>query len=236
MKLAKKKIVVVDDSKVFLLLFKEILTKEGMEVLTAFNAKEGLELIKTERPDVILTDYEMPEMSGREMCTVLKADDELKEIPIIMLTSRQEESDIIASVDAGADDYLFKSYGHDVILMKIRAMLRISELKREVVELHKVKAMQSLVVAMSHEFNNVLGIVVGYINLLDKKTNLQEVHEFQRLKGPLLRLADLIRNVRSLKSFKLKKYIESSEEPDMLDIMESSQEHSSSRTARKKSS
>lgn len=97
---------------------------EGYEVLVALDGEEGLELALEEIPDLILLDWMLPKVSGIEVCRQLRRSKITREIPIIMLTARSEESDKIRGLDIGADDYITKPYSIKELLARVRATMR----------------------------------------------------------------------------------------------------------------
>ena len=97
---------------------------EGYEVLVALDGEEGLELALEEIPDLILLDWMLPKVSGIEVCRQLRRSKITREIPIIMLTARSEESDKIRGLDIGADDYITKPYSIKELLARVRASMR----------------------------------------------------------------------------------------------------------------
>jgi two-component system phosphate regulon response regulator PhoB len=100
------------------------LKAEGYEVLVALDGEEGLELALEEIPDLILLDWMLPKVSGIEVCRQLRRSKITREIPIIMLTARSEESDKIRGLDIGADDYITKPYSIKELLARGRATMR----------------------------------------------------------------------------------------------------------------
>lgn len=113
-----------------------MLKEEGFEIETANDGLQGLAKARLEpRPELILTDYEMPDLDGAGLCQALKADVELRSIPVLMLTTLGETRNKIAGLTAGADDYIEKPKGADdfqVLCARIRAHLRIADLNREI--------------------------------------------------------------------------------------------------------
>ena len=99
-----KKILVVDDDPAFVRLVEQVLTQKGYEVLDASNGEEGLRLLFTYRPDMVLLDVVMPKMDGWQTCSRIR---DVSDIPIIMLTGHEKaEEDIVRGLDYGADEYL----------------------------------------------------------------------------------------------------------------------------------
>lgn len=120
----RKVVLVVEDEESILELLKYNLDKAGLIVITAGSGEDGLALARRQRPDLILLDLMLPGMDGLEVCRVLKKNKETEGIPVVMLTARGEESDIVAGLELGADDYLTKPFSPRVLLAHIRATLR----------------------------------------------------------------------------------------------------------------
>ena len=103
------KILIVDDEKLLLDLYHDILVENGFEVIMTTNSKEGIELAKKEMPDVILLDILMPEMNGFDVAKILKSDDTMKNIPIYLLTNLPEESSSEKAKELGVSGYMMKA-------------------------------------------------------------------------------------------------------------------------------
>lgn len=103
-----KKIVIVDDDKITQKLYHDVLTKEGYVIVQAFEAKEGLNLIKSSYPDLIILDLMIPGgMNGFDILETVKADEKLKDIPVLIFTNLDSEQKVAMSI--GASDYIIKS-------------------------------------------------------------------------------------------------------------------------------
>ncbi len=122
--LPKEKILVVDDEQDLLDLIAYNLKKQGFEVITADNGKEGIQLALSHNPSLIILDIMMPEMDGIEVCKVLKKNDALKNKPIVFLTARGDENIEVQGLDLGADDFLSKPIGTSKLVSRIKAVLR----------------------------------------------------------------------------------------------------------------
>ena len=119
----KEKILTIDDDPDILYVL--LLTLgEHYEIFQANNGKEGLELVPIKNPDLIICDYMMPVMNGREFCKTLKKDLLLRHIPVIMLTGKGEAKDVVSGIEAGADDYLVKPFDPNTLLARIKMILR----------------------------------------------------------------------------------------------------------------
>ncbi len=120
----KKRILVVDDERDLVDLISMNLQRHGYEVLTANDGKMGLELARKQGPDLILLDLMMPGLTGQEVATRLKGDPQTATLPILMLTARGEETDIIVGLSLGADDYVTKPFSMKVLMARVAAVLR----------------------------------------------------------------------------------------------------------------
>jgi len=118
------KILVVDDNLVVLKLLRHLLESEDYLVITAENGVEALKLASTENPDIIVTDYVMPEMDGVMLIKKLKSQAATRDIPIMMLTARDEEESELQGLDAGADDYLTKPIARKRFLARVAVLLK----------------------------------------------------------------------------------------------------------------
>ena len=125
------RILVVDDEDDLLELVRYNLTKADYEVSCVGSGEEALKAVRKEVPDLIVLDLMLPAVDGLEVCRRLKADARTREVPIIMLTAKSEESDMIAGLDLGADDYIAKPFSPRVLTARIKALLRRHAAKKQ---------------------------------------------------------------------------------------------------------
>lgn len=116
-------VLLVDDADDFLVFMSEVLS-ERYKIRTAHDGVEALERIKEKRPDIILSDVMMPRMDGRELCRKLKSDEQLAEIPFVMLTARMADAHVVEGMQLGADDYLTKPFNLDVLFLRMDNLLK----------------------------------------------------------------------------------------------------------------
>ena len=95
----------------------------GHEVVTASNGEEAVQMAGREFPDLILMDVRMPRMTGYDACRVMKANSELKDIPVVFLSAKGQESEIQTGLEAGAEEYLLKPFAPDQLTDRVRAIL-----------------------------------------------------------------------------------------------------------------
>ncbi len=120
-----EKILLVDDEKLNLRLLEAMLVPLGYEVMTASNGTEALETARLEKPDLILLDVMMPHMDGFEVTKRLKADDEMRIIPVIMVTALQAVEDKAKALEYGADDFLTKPVDRLELSARVRSLLKV---------------------------------------------------------------------------------------------------------------
>ena len=122
------KILMIEDDDAIRDLTQIALMAAGFEnVVPAVDGKQGLALAKKELPDLILLDLMLPKLDGLSVCRALREDEATRKIPIIMLTAKSEESDIVLGLELGANDYITKPFSNKVLIARIRAQLRSRE-------------------------------------------------------------------------------------------------------------
>ena len=122
--MAKEKILVVDDEEDILELLRFNFSREGYRVSCAASGEEALSLMQSELPDLIVLDLMLPGIDGLEVTRGLKNDPNTKDIPVVMLTAKGEEADIVTGLELGADDYITKPFSPRVLVARVRAVLR----------------------------------------------------------------------------------------------------------------
>ena len=121
-----KKILLVDDSPTAILWERMILEEDRYEIVVASDGEEGIRVARAERPDLVLLDVMMPRMSGFEALRVLRADDDLRDIPVIMVTTRGAMPDVMEGYESGCSEYITKPLDRTELLMKVRSYLHPS--------------------------------------------------------------------------------------------------------------
>lgn len=119
-----KKILIVEDETDIAQLVKFYLEKEGLRTNVAKSGGEALKLLKSERPDLVILDLMLPEMDGIEVCKKVRGAPDTALLPIVMLTAKAEESDIIVGLELGADDYVTKPFSPKALVARVKALLR----------------------------------------------------------------------------------------------------------------
>ena len=119
-----ERILVVEDERSIADLVAEALKRQGYRVETAGDGDQALEAAETTLPDLIILDLMLPKLDGWEVCRRLREEDTTRRIPIIMLTARRDEKDVVAGLELGADDYLRKPFSLAELLARVKAHLR----------------------------------------------------------------------------------------------------------------
>ena len=174
------KVLIVDDDVAIVRLLSVRLSKQGYDVSTAYNGRDALEAVSVEMPDVVLLDVDMPEMDGIEVCRRLKADEQSKHIQIIMVTGNVRDEDMVAGLDAGADDYIVKPFNGEILAARLRSAVRLKnahdtvvhineQLRREIIErkllerelahAQKMEAVGHMASGIAHEINTPIQYV-----------------------------------------------------------------------------
>lgn len=119
----RRKIAVIDDEKTLANAVRDLLSSRNFDVKIAYNGKDGLELIKAEKPELVILDIMMPLMDGRDVLLALKRDTSTKDIPVILLTAKDEQFDRSYGLDLGAREYITKPYASNLLLKRVNSIL-----------------------------------------------------------------------------------------------------------------
>jgi two-component system phosphate regulon response regulator PhoB len=120
----REHILVIEDEESILELITYNLRKDGFEVTGVMSGEEGIEEALEQVPDLILLDIMLPGLNGLEVCKKLKSNNKTQHIPVIILTAKGEETDIVAGLEMGSDDYVVKPFSPKILIARIKAVLR----------------------------------------------------------------------------------------------------------------
>ena len=174
----KEKVLIIDDDPDIL----DVLTlalSEHYEVVAANNGEEGLKLAQSKSPDLVITDYKMPVMDGRQFCQALKKDILLQHIPIIMLTGKGEVKDKVGGIDAGADDYMVKPFEPEELLARIKMIVRRTARSLDANPLTHLPGNVSIMEEIQYRIDSNKIFTVGYADL-DKFKAYNDKYGFER--------------------------------------------------------
>jgi two-component system phosphate regulon response regulator PhoB len=122
--MARENILIVEDEEDILELVRYNLAKEGFQVGGVTCGEEAVRVVKAKLPDLVILDLMLPGVNGLEVCKIIKNDSKTQHIPIVMLTAKGEEADIVTGLELGADDYITKPFSPRVLVARVRAVLR----------------------------------------------------------------------------------------------------------------
>lgn len=160
----KNKILIVDDEPANILFLEGFLTEEGFETITASNGNECLELMKDNKPDTVLLDIMMPEMSGIEVLKTIINDETLKGIPVIMVTAKSSPEDTKEALSIGAIEYIKKPVDETELLARLNVVLRIKKQEEKLKEL--VDSKDAFIRIISHDLRTPFTSISGFAQML----------------------------------------------------------------------
>jgi DNA-binding response OmpR family regulator len=165
------KILVVDDLEINVEFLREELTVRGFTVFSASDGEQALQQVVEEQPDLLLLDLSMPRMDGISVLKALRADEEYRDLPVILLTARREPGNKVEGLDAGADDYITKPFQVDEVIARIRSLLRMRQIQADIVEkerrLARVETLRQTLATLSHHINNATQAILGAAQLCE---------------------------------------------------------------------
>jgi two-component system phosphate regulon response regulator PhoB len=129
--MGREKIIIIEDEADILEVIQYNLSREGFKIITSRNGEDGLAKVRKESPDLVLLDLMLPGIDGIEICRQLKQDPVTRAIPVVMVTAKGEESDIVLGLGMGADDYITKPFSPKELVARVHAVLRRGPLKEE---------------------------------------------------------------------------------------------------------
>ncbi len=147
----REKIVVIEDERDLLELIEYNLHREGYSVFCSTDGDEGLEAVRKHAPDLVLLDLMLPGRDGIEVCKRLKSDPVTRSIPVVMVTAKGEESEVVLGLGVGADDYVVKPFSPKVLLARVNAVLRRGPLKEELGDGERIVRERVVIDAGRHE-------------------------------------------------------------------------------------
>jgi DNA-binding response OmpR family regulator len=159
------KILIVDDDPDIRDVLKLTLGEENYTVFEAADGEEALKAINSKSPDLVLLDYKIPKIDGRQVCRQIKKDLLLRHLPIIMVTGKGDINDRVVGLDAGADDYVVKPFEPQELLARIRMVLRRTQIDLEANPLTRLPGNISIIAELSRRIENKSLFAVCYVDL-----------------------------------------------------------------------
>lgn len=176
--MVKPRILLVDDDPDILDVLEISLSEENYELFKAMDGEEAIRIIKSKPLDLVLLDYAIPKMNGRQVCMEVKKDILLRHLPIIMVTGKGEVSDKVGGIDAGADDYIVKPFEPKELLARIRMILRRTARDLEANPLTRLPGNVSILNELSSRIESETLFAVCYIDI-DKFKSYNDKYGFE---------------------------------------------------------
>ncbi|MFQ5413522.1 MAG: response regulator [Phycisphaerae bacterium] len=156
---AAARVVVVDDDPAMLRLLERRLVSIGYQVVTATNGAAALRILREHGIQLVITDWDMPDMDGLDLCRAIRSDASLGLVYVVLLTGASEPAGVIEALDAGADDYVTKAAGTPELLARLRAGQRIVRLEAETANRYRIESERNHLQNAVHALERVLGVV-----------------------------------------------------------------------------
>ncbi len=189
------RILVVDDDSKMLKLIRNYLIVENYQVDTAMNGRETLEIFEGPADyDLIILDLMMPDISGYDVCKILRKTHTLYELPIIMLTTKNRVEDIVKGFDAGANDYVSKPFNYLELLARVRTLIKLRKLTKANSILQQAIEMKNQFLNMTiHDLKNPLNVIVGLTKMIKREAEANS--DSNELLELILESSDLMINL-----------------------------------------
>ena len=204
---AGKTVLVVDDDSLVSELIMTALSLDGLKVCQAASGHEALASIRTRRPDLVILDRMMPDLSGEEVLKVLRSSPEWQDLPVVLLTAHHSASDRMLGFGLGADDYMTKPIEPRELVLRVQNLLGRIELMKtrarqeQTILLEKKMSLGIMASGIAHEINNPLAIINGYINNLEAMRAAGDLdaqalqHIFGRLTTAVGRISHIVQSM-----------------------------------------
>jgi DNA-binding response OmpR family regulator len=216
------KILIAEDEKITRTMLEHKLNNWGYTVESTADGNEAWETLQQkDAPKLILLDWMMPGMDGIDICRRLKKEPQTPSY-VILLTSLNHEEDIVAGLDAGADDYITKPFNNSELRSRINVGRRVIELQAELIEKEKLQGIIEMAGAICHELNQPLQVVSGISELvtMDIEENNPLYEKMIMLQEQTERMGEITLKLTKITSYKTRKYLENK----IVDIDQSSNE------------
>lgn len=193
--LDQKIILLVDDDEINSKILAKRLEKRDFKVVIKHSGKDCLEYLQSINVDLILLDIMMPDMSGQDVLSKIRETKTTIELPIIMVTAKNETEDLVDALKNGANDYIQKPVNVDVAVARINTQLTATSFYKESLEKAELETLHAMIVTYNHEINNPLTIAFGAIRKLKKSFSLQDV---EKLEQSLMRVTDIVKRIDNI--------------------------------------
>jgi signal transduction histidine kinase len=196
-------VLIVDDSSADRALLRTILGRAGYTIYEVAKGREAVTKAREVRPHIVILDVNLPDMSGLDVCRSIRADSEIASVPVLMLTVRHDDSDVLAGLEAGADDYVAKDSAGAIVLGRVRRLIQFRQMSGMAMLNQQLVQVGRLLAGIVHEIRGPLAVIRGSAEVLQsdldsKSDSVQWVEAILRNSQLLqLRLDHLMAAVRN---------------------------------------
>ncbi|MFL5318909.1 MAG: ATP-binding protein [Myxococcaceae bacterium] len=173
---SSERVLIVEDNH-DLRAFLETFLGRAFQVLSAPDGAEALELLSREHVDLVVSDIRMPRLSGHDLLQKIRANDKLKDLPVLLFTAHRGVDAAVASLNAGADDFLGKPFSPRELLARVQALIRMRRLHRQLSQAEKLSMLGTLSAGLAHEIRNPINALVNSVPLIRQDRNSAEADE-----------------------------------------------------------
>ena len=204
-------IYLIDDSRAFTLGIQAMLSNYQCKVKCFNDSEVALDTIFQEHPDIIITDLEMPKISGLELIKKVREQQEFSAIPILVMTSKDSPEQVVECLNQGADAFTSKGSMQTVLVANIVSLMRVAQLRKKAIALKQFDAVKALIGTYKHEFGNTLAILDGKVNKLGREIpDLENNEAFKSIRNTISRFSATLEKLSELREYKEEKYSEDS--------------------------
>ncbi len=211
---SQKRILIVDDDKIVGKLVKGQLEEFGYTVSLVLDPVEAIPIVNSFTPHLILLDVVMPNISGYELLEAIRQLHSPVELPVIMMTAKSEDEEIIKALELGANDYLVKPFNIKIAVARIDVQLRALEAAAKQSELRELHTVNAMIATYNHELNNPLAIALGYLNRDPDKIKPEHL---VKVREALDRMPTILKKISKLAEGGVS-HVEYVEDVDMIDL------------------
>jgi CheY-like chemotaxis protein len=183
------RVLCIDDSNVPLLVYQSRFPGLGMEAEIFQDVLKAVDRAKVAPPQVFFIDDQMPEVDGLALCRILKKEDRLKEIPVVIKVSEESKAHLMAVIESGADDFLSANYDVEIVATKLKVVVEAARMRKKLLELERSRAVSAMITTYNHEMRNPLAIAKASIG---SDFSSMGRDRYQRLKESLQRMEEIV--------------------------------------------
>lgn len=182
------RILIVDDDLISSNVISQLLSRKGFEVDSTVRPNQALEMLSKKSYELILLDIYMPEVSGVELLREIKKNPNTTNIPVIMITTSNDGTDLTQSFESGANDYLIKPVNLNAALARIKSQISTKRLNDLKVKMQELNTIRSMTITYHHEINNPLAIAQGLVQVISTTGTAEQKEYARQINGALKRI------------------------------------------------